>query len=181
MVLVNIPSTPATQVACNVAAGGWTTFAGMNATQWAAAGDKLYFCAGTEVFAAWSGWDDDGSAVEYVMRTAPALLSGGVAHVTMTLTYLETESSPPPRVRINTDFDDAPPTSAAAFQSGAVATWDTAAWDEAAWPGVLRPLVVKQGSGGAGRHISVHARGGNRNSPLRFIGFDLLDRAGGRL
>lgn len=182
MVVVNVPASPAVQFVANATTGGWARWTGLDAAAWLAMAGGLFFARGQAVHRAWTGYDDDGAAVEYVMRTAFSTFeSAGVKHVTLTRTYLETESSPPPRIRVNEDFRDDPPTSVVSFSPASTAVWDTAAWDEAVWPGVMRPVAVVQGAGAAGVHLSVHVRGSNRSGPLRFIGFDLIDRTGGPL
>jgi hypothetical protein len=142
--------------------------------------DELYF-GGNDgvVHAADSGGSDNGSPIEYDMRTAFNYFRqrGRLKRYTMCRPLLTTDGVVTPGLAINTDFGTAAALSIPSDIQTAGAQWDSGIWDVDLWPVEERIVTDWRVVTGQGYCASIRMAGefeSDAEAVLRVNGFDLL-------
>lgn len=135
--LVNIPVTEGgehKQYVMNTITRKWCEFDSWDAETFAVLNGELYFSAGTAVYKAWTGTNDNNSnIVAYGKQAFSNFGTSMPKKITMYRPVLAVDGSISFLTDIDADFDDHPITGSATYSVNSSGLWDSAIWDQSFW------------------------------------------------
>ena len=182
--LVNAPSSTSRykyeQHIYNTQTGGWCRFVGMDALNWLAQEERLFFCSKKGVYEANVGTTDDGHDISYVNQRAYSKLGGEQVKQPLREKprYKSLGGAINSNVRYGIDFKLGSGQKLFNAGFGKSSYWDEAIWDESFWSDENLVEQFKSTSfSRAGDFISLGIFGSS-NSELEFYSIELLYRGG---
>lgn len=175
--IVNVPTsaTTARQYVMNTLSGAWCQFTGWDAYCFGMFGSSLYYGGSTQVFKAWDGLSDNGSAI--ITRLDSAFNSfkapGRQKFFTMLRPILTASRDPQALIGVSVDYQIDELGSPYVVMGGG-SLWDVALWDEAVWGGDLTQVTDWATVGAIGRAASVGFATATLGVDFRINGFDLM-------
>ena len=136
--LLNIPvvaRAEQNQYVMNTITKAWAKFTGWDAGCWEIFEDELYFGGYQMIGKAWTGADDDGTAIETAaVQAFSELGSPGIQkRATMFGTVLYTNGNPSIFGGVNVDYDTRENPASLQVQTSIYGLWDSGTWDSAVW------------------------------------------------
>ena len=181
--LVNVPTSNSTfrQYVMNTLTGAWCRFTGWNAYCFGTFGDALYFGASNRVVKAWTGLDDEGSAIPAIVQTSfnASKAPGTNKRYTLVRPLVQATAQPNAMVGVSVDYTvDSPAAPYSTTQAGSV--WGTALWDAGTWGLGMTNRRDWASVGAFGRAASITYSTSTIGVDLQINGFDLMyEPAGG--
>ena len=142
-VLINIPvAEDGThyQYVLNTITNAWCRFTDWDAEDFAVFNSELYYCQGTTVVKAWTGYSDKGSNINAYAKTAFQYFNNRVAikEFKMFRPVMAVNGSISFLVGIDVDFEDSELFGLATYSTTSAGTWDSSTWDRAYWAAGLQ-------------------------------------------
>lgn len=136
--LVNIPQAEDgvhEQYVMNTITKAWCKFSGWNAETFGLLDEELYFTSGTSTFKAWSGQNDDGSAIVATARQAFNYFGDRhtLKQIKLFRPIFSINAALNVLVGLDVDFQTDPFTATLSSATPTIALWDTAIWDTDVW------------------------------------------------
>lgn len=135
--LVNVPLAEDgehQQYVMNTITKSWCKFTEWDAEDFGIFNGELYFTAGTVVYKAWTGTDDNGSNIDYYGKQAFSDFGNpNPKHVTMFMPILAVNGNVAYGADVDVDFEDDEIIGTVSYTVTAGAIWDTSTWDESYW------------------------------------------------
>lgn len=182
--IVNVPSvenSSQTQLVMNTVTGAWGQFTNLNGGCWVVANDTLYFGGNAGVvYQADSGYQDNGSAINWEVQTAWQM-PGGARNKMFKLVrpVMNTGSGVAYAIGVDVDFSVNTPIGTVSAQAVSGNAWS---WT---WPGSWGGSNVLdarfQSVGAIGTWGSVHVLGQTYGGACQINSFDLIGELGGVL
>lgn len=186
LVYVNVPQTTGTiskQRVLNTRNGSWTTYTGLNGSQFCSFNDELYFGTMDGGVMVHDGASDDGTDIT-------AICSGAFVYPTRAQdNNLFTAARPKIHadgtvsgfVGVDVDFNSRLQTGATVdFSTGdAGGAWDVSAWDDTAWATDADSIQRWYSINGLGKAVSVRMTVTASSNDLQWFATDLLYKPGG--
>jgi hypothetical protein len=149
-VIINIPvAVDGThyQYVMNSITNSWCRFIGWDAEDFTVFNNELYYCQGTAVIKAWTGYGDQGANIDAYAKTAFSYFKqpGQLKDFKMFRPVLLVNGAISFLMDIDVDFEDLDIYGIAVYSSVSTAVWDTALWDVDLWQSELQ-LIKKWNS-----------------------------------
>ena len=186
MVLLNVPVATGAQVqyVMNTVTGAWAQFTGWAANCFEVFGNELYFGANGNVFKAFSGYADNGTAIQAEALQAFNYFGGESAlkYFTMARPIISTTEDVSLLYGLNVDLDttsqpDGTPTTTS-VNSG---EWGTGLWGTALWGGGLVQQLNWQTFTGIGYSAAAHIKAASASGQMEWSSTDYGFQRGGVL
>jgi len=146
--LVNVPIAEDgehQQYVMNTLTKSWSKFTDWDAEDFAVFNGELYFTAGTVVYKAWTGTDDNGSNITFYGKQAfQDFGDSQQKQCQLFMPFLAVNGSIAYGADIDVDFEDDEISGTVTYTTVGAAVWDAANWDEGYWGSGLE--MVKQWS-----------------------------------
>jgi len=180
--IFNVPVNTTTfhQHVLNLATQAWTKFDSWNARSLGTYNGDVYFGGGGgQVYKAFSGDNDDGSAIAWDAETAwDNLGQPNVKKLVGVRFAMTSQGSLSLGVDIAFDFEQS--TVAQQVTAGTVGSaWDTATWDTSSWAPETSPQMQMRGAAGSGITVSARVRGATSDQTVKWFRTDYLWVPGG--
>lgn len=183
MLLLNVPvsSTAQEQYVMNTVTGAWCNFTGWAANCWELLQDNIYFGGNTVVCKAWSGYQDNGSAISFSAKQAFSYYGapGQLKRWTMIRPNILTNGSPGIVCAVNVDFSDEDVYTTVTTAPNTAGTWDSATWDSSVFGGDAAPQALWQGVNGLGYCAATRMKGNVNGISLQWAATDVVMERGG--
>lgn len=183
--LFNVPTNQGAfeQHVMNTRTGAWCRFVGQPSQCWAVHEDELYFGGTDRVNHADTGTSDNGSLVQFDMRTAFSQMTakGRQKRWTATRPTIRVNGKIPIVGSLSTDYETREPAGAISSTEVPGGEWDVAIWDVDFW---APPFILRQSwetISGLGFTSSLWLRGATATQELAIFGIDYLVEPGGYL
>ena len=149
-VIINIPvAVDGThyQYVMNSITNSWCRFIGWDAEDFTVFNNELYYCQGTAVIKAWTGYGDQGANIDAYAKTAFSYFKqpGQLKDFKMFRPVLLVNGAISFLMDIDVDFEDLDIYGIAVYSSVSTALWDTALWDVDLWQSEMQ-LIKKWNS-----------------------------------
>ena len=162
LLIVNVPSNVSRyayeQHVLNFNTNAWCRFVGMSAESWCVVGDKAFFCNGSGIFEAFTGYTDNGEPIAYQIQMAYNQFGTPYKKQLMRIVprYYST-GIPELYKKINVDFNDGKKAIInLSQQQGVSSFWDESIWDENFWSDEFNAYSTRSGDvSKAGNYISI--------------------------
>lgn len=168
------------QYVMNTVTKSWCRFTGWDAEDFGILNGELYFTKGTVVYHAWTGANDNGSAIIFYGKQAFQDFSDSrLKQVKLFMPFLVTNGSVSYGADIDVDFKDEPISGTVTYSVTAGAEWDVALWDSAYW--AASSEIVRQWSSPAewqGRWLSGKIKITSGNLVVQWMGTSMMYEPG---
>ncbi len=183
-ILINAPSSTSRykyeQHIYNSQTGGWCRFVGMDALNWLAQEDRLFYCSSTGIYEANVNSTDNGESITYINQRAYSKLNGERLKQPLRIKprYKSIGGQLDSNVRYGIDFKLGLKQTLVSTGSGISSYWDESIWDESFWSdeNVVEQFKSTSYSRG-GYYVSVGVFG-ETSVDLEFYSTELLYRRG---
>jgi hypothetical protein len=182
LLLVNVPltSTLSWQFAMNTDTGAWSRFTNQNSAVWSYFDGNIYFSLGSNTYKAWTGANDNGSAISFRAKTAFQSPAGGRnSQIRMVRPIFTSTAALSMALSLDSDYSNAIDTSQSTTFAQTVGLWDTALWDTATWSGNLTVSNWKTVVHKPGRVFSLRMQMSLLNVTVSWSATDFLAAPGG--
>ena len=184
--IINVPQSENSyqyQYVCNTITGAWTVFTGWKAACWETQSDALYFGGNGVVCRADYGTKDNGNSITAKVKPAFQYFGNATAQkrFTMIRPIFSSSGGITAAIKLNTDFQDSPPTSVPTYSGVNGTQWDAGYWDTFQWAGDTQISKRWLTSGGIGYSATINMQVIANGISVNWQSIDYVFEQGGTL